>query len=71
MLSLLFSFYGLFFGTLCSFKAKQKNRNTKNWFLLGFIFGFVAYIAIMVLHSLSQSNNEEINENQPFVVTVS
>ena len=51
-----FAIYGLFFGTLCSLKAKEKNRFTKNWFLLGFIFGIFAYL---VLISLSILDSEE------------
>jgi hypothetical protein len=50
-----FSIYGLFFGSTCSVKAKGKNRFTKNWFTLGFVFGIFAYI---VLISLPGENEE-------------
>ncbi len=42
MFGLWFSIVGLIFGTLCSFKAKEKNRCQKDWFTLGFIFSIAA-----------------------------
>ena len=49
MFGLWFSICGLLFGSLCSVKAKEKNRHTKNWFLLGFIFGVLAYAVLSIL----------------------
>ncbi len=42
MFGLWFSIAGLIFGTLCSLKAKEKNRVQKDWFILGFVFSFFA-----------------------------
>ena len=56
MFGLWFSIYGLFMGTICSLKANEKNRYTKNWFLLGFVFGIFAYL---VLTLLPNAENED------------
>lgn len=58
-----FSIYGLFFGTLCSLKAKEKNRFTKNWFLFGFIFGIFAYLVLVNLPVLNSAEVELIPSN--------
>lgn len=42
---------GAFFGILCSKFAAKKNRNIRNWLLLGFFFGFFALIVIYFLPS--------------------
>jgi len=42
MFGLWFSIVGLIFGVLCSFKAREKNRLQKGWFMLGFVFSFIA-----------------------------
>ena len=55
MFGLWFSLIGLLFGTLCSIKAKEKNRFQHDWFILGFIFSL---IAIVVLNFLSAKSNE-------------
>ena len=49
MIGLWFAINGLFLGTLCSLKAKSKNRYTHDWFLLGFVFGIFAYIFLLIL----------------------
>jgi len=59
MLGLWISLNGFFWGSLCSLKAKEKNRNSKNWFLLGFVFSFFAYITISVLAKLSPNTDKE------------
>ena len=53
-----FSIYGLLFGSLCSTKAKEKNRHTKNWFLLGFIFGVFAYAVLTLLPDEFENENQ-------------
>lgn len=49
MFGLWFSIAGLIFGTLCSLKAKEKNRVQKDWFTLGFIFSIIALGIIYLL----------------------
>ncbi len=39
-------FWGIVFGAFCAFLAKQKNRDTGAWFLLGLLFSLIALIAI-------------------------
>ena len=53
-----FAVYGMFFGTLCSLKAKGKNRHPKNWFTLGFILGAFAYLVLILLPSENETTNE-------------
>jgi len=43
MFGLWFSIVGLIFGILCSFKAIEKNRTQKEWFILGFIFSVLGF----------------------------
>lgn len=52
MFGLWYSIAGLFFGTLCSLKAKEKNRAQKDWFTLGFIFSVIALGILYLLPSL-------------------
>lgn len=49
MFGLWFSIVGLLFGTLCSLKAKEKNRVQKDWFTLGFVFSVFAFVIIYLL----------------------
>ena len=58
-----FAIYGLFFGTLCTLKAKEKNRFTKNWFLFGFIFGIFAYLVLINLSVLESEEDELVPNN--------
>ncbi len=37
---------GIIFGAFCAFLAKQKNRNSEVWFVLGFFFSLIALIVI-------------------------
>jgi hypothetical protein len=52
MFGLWFSIAGLIFGTLCSLKAKEKNRVQKDWFTLGFIFSLIALGILYLLPSV-------------------
>lgn len=49
----MFGFYyaiaGLIFGTLCSIKAKGKQRCNTAWFTLGFALNIFAYILISIV----------------------
>ena len=55
---------------LCSIIAKKKNRDSFGWGVIGFLFGFLALIAIMVLSPLKtsvtiQGTPEVIEEAEP------
>jgi hypothetical protein len=51
MFGLWFSIIGLIFGVICSLKAREKNRATQEWFILGFIFSVIALAVIYILPS--------------------
>lgn len=36
-------------GLFCSFIAKERGRDTESWFLLGFLFSFIALLALIVI----------------------
>jgi hypothetical protein len=40
---------GIIFGGFCSFIASQKNRNSSNWFYLGFLFSILAVLALIAI----------------------
>lgn len=58
MIGFWISIYGMLFGTLCSLKAKEKNRYPKNWFTLGFIFGVFAYLFLIMLPAENEPAKE-------------
>lgn len=74
MFGLWFSIIGLVFGILCSYKAKEKNRAQKEWFLLGFIFSFFAFGVIYFApkkEAILKENVLSINQDDiPFSATV-
>ena len=43
---------GFFFGVFTSYIAAQKNRDTFNWFILGFLFSLLALLAIVGIPAL-------------------
>ena len=49
MYELWFALIGSIFAILCSLKAKKKNRITENWFILGFVFWFIALFVLAKL----------------------
>lgn len=57
MFGLYFAIIGLISGILCSIKAGEKNRNQKNWLLLGFI---VPGITLILLNLLSINDKKEV-----------
>jgi len=59
MFGLYFSIIGLISGILCSLKAGEKNRNQKNWFVLGFV---VPGIMLLILNLLSVIGNNDESE---------
>lgn len=46
---LLLFFQGLAFGGFCAFIATNKQRDTFGWFALGFLFSFVALVALVAV----------------------
>lgn len=52
MFGLWYSVIGLAFGSICSLKAKEKNRAQKEWFTLGFIFSILALGILYLLPSV-------------------
>ena len=61
-----FSIIGLVFGVVCSLKAREKNRASQEWFILGFIFSFLAYIVISLLpaEGPTEQNNDVIHPDE-------
>lgn len=57
MFGLWFSVLGLFFGFICASKAKGKNRATHEWFLLGFLFSFLAIVVLSFLDAIDHNLN--------------
>jgi hypothetical protein len=62
MYEMVFASTGLILGSLCSFIASTKNRNRKNWFLIGFTFPIIAPIVLLLLPSLN--NEDELEEKR-------
>lgn len=69
LLLIIYLIYAFALGFLCSWVAKQKNRNSMNWFFLGFLLGVLALIALAAVPALAQietSNKDSLEpENQP------
>lgn len=66
MLGLWLAILGLVFGSLCAFHAKKQERYTKNWFLIGFVFGPIGLLIIYLLPKL----NEGIENNKNAILSV-
>ncbi len=60
MFGLWFSIIGLIFGLFCSVKAKEKNRATQEWFVLGFVFSFFALVILSLLPVADQESNNNV-----------
>lgn len=59
MYEILFAVTGLVFGSMSSLVASTRNRNRKNWFLIGFVFSFIAPLVLYFLPSLNNENKLE------------
>jgi len=46
---ILFLLQGFIFGLFCSFIAREKKRDSVSWFILGFIFSFLAILALIAV----------------------
>ncbi len=42
---------GLIWGTACMFFAKKKGRDPRGWFILGLLFSFFAFVALLLVPS--------------------
>lgn len=71
MFGLWFSIAGLIFGTLCSLKAKEKNRAQKDWFTLGFIFSIIALGILHLLPSVGVESGDTCFSNADDDVSLS
>jgi hypothetical protein len=60
MFGLYFSIIGLISGILCSVKAGEKNRNQKNWLLLGFIAPVISLAFLNLLSVVNKNDESEI-----------
>ncbi len=49
MNELWFALIGCIFAIVCSLNAKKKNRLAENWFILGFVFWFIALFILIKL----------------------
>jgi hypothetical protein len=58
MFGLYYSILGLLFGTACSYIARDKNRNQKNWFWLGFVFQIIPVIILWLIPIMSDERND-------------
>jgi F0F1-type ATP synthase assembly protein I len=59
MFGLYFSIIGLISGIFCSVKAGAKNRNQKNWFLLGFVIPGISLVFLNLLSIIGKSAESE------------
>jgi len=55
---LIIIFYSIAFGIFSSYLAKEKNRDSLSWFLLGFFFGLVALLTLIGLPKLENVDDE-------------
>ena len=49
MVWVIFFVQAIVFGGFSAFIAKEKNRDSLNWLCLGFLFGIVAFLALLVV----------------------
>ena len=54
---------GFFFGLFASYIAAQKNRDTLNWFILGFLFSLLALLAIVGIPALKDTDKLKANQS--------
>ncbi len=65
-LFLLLIVQGILIGTLCSYVASQKNRSKRNWFFLGFLFSFLALVALAAIPSLPKQEEGQETANRRY-----
>jgi|BarGraIncu00222A_1022003.scaffolds.fasta_scaffold69821_2 hypothetical protein len=59
MFGLYFSIIGMVSGILCSVKAGEKNRNQKNWFLLGFVIPGISLVFLNLLSIIGKNDESK------------
>ena len=57
-----FAIHGMILGSACSYIARNRNRYTKNWFLMGFVFGVIA-LAVLVLLPYHEYESDAISSS--------
>lgn len=70
MQSLLIAICWFFFGLFCSKIAKNKNRNTYVWFILGILFGLLSLIIIYFLKPLRSTSINTILPTQGQILDI-
>lgn len=53
------------FGAFSSFIAKEKNRDAAGWFWLGFLFSFIALLALIAVPKLEKQAPVQAQEGSP------
>ncbi len=61
---LIYFISGFIFGSFCAFIAKEKNRDTFGWFILGFFFTIISLLALIAVPKLAKEKEEEINREK-------
>jgi hypothetical protein len=56
--------YGICFGLLCSWLAAEKGRDHGNWFMMGFLFGLLALLALGFAPSLKVGSSPNSSDRQ-------
>ncbi|MCH9634171.1 MAG: hypothetical protein S4CHLAM7_09140 [Chlamydiae bacterium] len=56
------AFIGVIFGFICSNIARKRNKNSMLWFQLGFFFGVLALIALLLLSLKNKSKDPKLAE---------
>lgn len=54
----------LIFGGFSAFVAKEKNRNTLDWFLLGFFFSFIALVSLIAVPKVEKPILKDSKKNK-------
>lgn len=65
-----FSIIGFLFALICSFIAKGKNRAYQDWFILGFLFSFLAFGILYLLPEVKEENFLTISEEDEYLLNI-
>ena len=52
--------YAIAFGTVTALAAKDRGRDSTTWFLIGLVFGVFGLIAVLVMESQDEDDEEEV-----------
>ena len=53
---------GIIFGGFSAFIAKEKKRDEVVWFILGFLFSFLALVALVAIPEITVANTQKTND---------